>query len=519
MYKLKRKIRGGFQLAWIFWLYLLNTFFMLFIAIWEVRRPAKALNWITIVLILPVIGFLLYLSTTNPKHVHPKRLTSSHNVSDKLPDTYSDSASVIADALRHFTVHGLRAGQVQVLNNGIAKYEQLIESLKTAQKTINMEYYIYRNDQIGNRITELLIEKAANGVRVRFVRDGWGSKAFPRQKILQMMDVGIECRIIFPLRFPWIMSNWNYRDHCKIVTIDGKESFTGGINVGYEYTGLKPDVGFWRDTHLRIMGEVTVDLQSVFDVHWNIALPERIKSKTSLKTKSDVTKRTAKFPKYKSQEINPTDSLELSAEWGSELSVLDGKEIDKSPKTGTLQKAYIHTLEGNPGIPTPVIRQAYFICITQATKTIDITTPYFVPETDIIMALKTAVARGVCVRLLVPRHIDQKIVGYASRTYYGELIEAGVQIYQYDKGMLHAKLMIIDEEIAEVGAANYDMRSFRLNYEVCEILYSTDVARELTLQFERDLTDSIPLRIEDLQQRTMIERIIEQSARLFSPLI
>lgn len=497
-------------MEWIFYLYLLNMFFILFIAIWEVRRPAKALNWIIIVLLLPVIGFLLYLSVSNPKFIHRKRLNSSKNESNKLPETFGDSASVIADALRHFTVNGLRMGQVQVFNNGIAKYEQLIESLQKAQKTIDLEYYIYRNDQIGNRITELLIEKAVNGVRVRFIRDGWGSKKFPRQKILQMVEAGIECRTIFPLRFPWILSNWNYRDHCKIVTIDGKKAFTGGMNVGYEYTGLNPDVGFWRDTHLQITGEASVNLQTVFDVHWNIAVPERIKSKTNLKTKSEVTK------------INPIGRVDLSrwsAELGSELSTIDGKEMDIYPKTGTLQKAYIHTLEGNPGIPTPVIRQAYFICITQATKTIDITTPYFVPETDIIMALKTAVARGVHVRLLVPRHIDQKSVGYASRTYYGELIEAGVQIYQYNKGMLHAKLMIIDEEIAEVGAANYDMRSFRLNYEVCQVVYSADVARELTEQFEGDLTDSVPLRIEDLLQRSLTERIVEQGARLLSPLL
>lgn len=508
-----RKTREEFLLEWIFYLFLINTFFMLYIAIWEVRRPAKALNWITITLILPIIGFWLYLSTSNPKRIHRKRLTSSHNDSDKLPDTYSHSALVIADALRNFTVHGLRVGEVQVFNNGIAKYEQLIESLQKAKKTIDLEYYIYRNDQIGNRITELLIEKAANGVRIRFIRDGWGSKKFPHHIILQMMEAGIECRTIFPLRFPWIMSNWNYRDHCKIVTIDGKESFSGGMNVGYEYTGLKPDVGFWRDTHLQIIGETVGDLQSIFDVHWNIALPEKIKSKT----KSKISKKTNKFPKHKSQEVDRTGSVSHSqwlTEWGSELTVKD-----KSPEKGMLQKAYVHTLEGNPGVPTTIIRQAYFICITQAVKTIDVTTPYFVPETDIIMALKTAVARGVRVRLLVPRHIDQKIVGLASRTYYGELLEAGVHIYQYDKGMLHAKVMIIDEEIAEVGAANYDMRSFRLNYEVCEILYSADVARELTQQFEQDLTDSVSLKIEDLLQRSLTERIIEQGARLLSPLL
>ncbi|MCM3364666.1 MULTISPECIES: phospholipase D-like domain-containing protein [Niallia] len=505
-------------MEWIFYLYLLNTFFILFIAIWEVRRPAKALNWIIIVLFLPVIGFWLYLSISNPKFIHRKRLTCSKNESNKLPETFGASASVIANALRHFTVNGLRMGQVQVFNNGIAKYDQLLVSLQKAQETIDLEYFIYRNDQIGNRITELLIEKALNGVQVRFMRDSLGSYKFPREKIRQMVEAGIECRTIFPLRFPWILSNWNYRDHCKIVTIDRKESFTGGMNVGYEYTGLKPDVGFWRDTHLQIIGEATGDLQTIFDVHWNIAVPERIKSKT----KSEATKKATKIPKYKSKEINPTGSIDLSrwpAELGSELWPIEGKTDNTQTKTGELQKAYIHTLEGNPGIPTPVIRQAYFICITQATKTIDITTPYFVPETDIIMALKTAVTRGVRVRLLVPRHNNQKIVGLASRTYYGELIEAGVQIYQYDKGMIHAKVLTIDEEIAAVGSANYDMRSFRLNYEVCQVLYSTDVAMELTHQFERDLADSVPLRIEDLLQRSLTERIVEQGSRLLSPLL
>jgi phosphatidylserine/phosphatidylglycerophosphate/cardiolipin synthase-like enzyme len=186
-----------------------------------------------------------------------------------------------------------------------------------------------------------------------------------------------------------------------------------------------------------------------------------------------------------------------------------------------LHKAYVQTLEGNPGIPTQVIREAYFICLTLATKTVDITTPYFVPDADIIMAIKTAVARGVRVRLLIPSQMDLStvVVGAASRTYYGELLEAGVHIYLYKKGVLHAKQMIIDGEIAEVGAANYDMRSFRLDYEVCEFIYSVDVARQLTEQFERDLTYSMRLRIEDLQQRSRSQRILDQGARLLSPLL
>ncbi|GEN33503.1 phospholipase D-like domain-containing protein [Aneurinibacillus danicus] len=511
-------------MVWILWLYLFNTFFMLIVAIREVRRPAKALNWLTICLILPVIGFGLYLSTSNPVRIRRERLTSPHNESDTLPNSFSRSASVIAHALRHLTVHGLRAGRVQVLTNGIETYEKLIESLQNAQKTIDLEYFIYRDDQIGRRITDLLIERAAAGVRIRFVRDGWGSRKFPRTQIIRMMDAGIECRTVFPMRFPWVLSNWNYRDHCKIVVIDGKEAFTGGINVGYEYTGLKPNVGFWRDTHVRIVGEAAVDLQAVFDAHWNIASPERRKTRTRWNTKVEGTRKPIQGPRHISQNIAPSGRTALSGwstEWGAELGTINGNDVDTVPSTEALQKAYVQTLEGNPGIPTQVIRQAYFICVTQAAQTIDITTPYFVPDADIIMAIKTAVARGVRVRLLVPRQVDLStvIVGAASRTYYGELLEAGVHIYLYNKGVLHAKLMIIDGEIAEVGAANYDMRSFRLDYEVCEVLYSADVARELTEQFERDLTDSVPLRMEDLLRRSRSQRILDQGARLLSPLL
>ncbi|MMZ56719.1 putative cardiolipin synthase YwiE [compost metagenome] len=502
-------------MVWILWLYLLNTFFMLIVVIREVRRPANALIWLSICLVLPVIGFGLYLSTTNPVCIRREKLTSLHNESDTLPHSFNRSALGIAHALQNLTVHGLRTGRVQVLTNGIETYEQLMESIQNAQKTIDLEYYIYRDDQIGRRITDLLIERAATGVQVRFVRDGLGSRKFPRLQIKRMMDAGIECRTFFPARLPWILSNWNYRDHCKIVTIDGKEAFTGGINVGYEYTGLKPNVGFWRDTHLRIEGEATLDLQTIFDAHWNIASPERMKTKTHRNTKNEDTR---------SENIALLDRPALSgwlAEWGTELGTMDGTSVDKVTNKGALQTVYVQTLEGNPGIPTPIIREAFFICLTQATKTIDITTPYFVPDEDIIMAIKTAVARGVRVRLLVPRQMDLStlIVGAASRTYYGELLEAGVHIYLYKKGMLHAKVMVIDGEIAEVGSANYDLRSYRLDYEVCEILYSADVARELTKQFERDLTDSVPLSVEDVQHRPLSQRILDQGARLLVPLL
>ncbi|MBP1155121.1 MULTISPECIES: phospholipase D-like domain-containing protein [unclassified Paenibacillus] len=510
-------------MVWILWLYLINTLLMLIVAIREVRRPAKALNWLAICLVFPVIGFVFYLSITNPIRISRERLTFPHNQSDTLPDSFSRSASVIAQSLRHLSVYGLRNGRVQVLMNGIETYERLMESIKNAKNLIDLEYYIYRDDQVGRRITDLLIERAKAGVRVRFVRDGWGSRKFPRSQIIRMMDAGIECRTVFPLRFPWILSNWNYRDHCKIVVIDGKEAFTGGINIGYEYTGLKPNVGFWRDTHLRIVGEAAVDMHTIFKIHWNIASPERIQVRGRKNTLGEnKQQKPVEGPsRHPLHNITP-QGIAVSgqgAEWAAELGTLGGNDANTATNTEALRNSYIQTFEGNPGIPTQVIREVYFICLTQALKTLDITTPYFVPDADIIMAIKTAVARGVRVRLLVPHHSDQKFVDLASRTYFGELVEAGVHIYQYNKGKLHAKVMIIDGEIAEVGAANYDMRSFRLNYEVCEVIYSTDVARELTKQFERDLTDSVPMRIEDLLHRSLPQRIMEQGARLLSPMI
>jgi cardiolipin synthase len=495
---------------WIVGLYILNSVFMLIVAIREVRRPAKALNWLAITLILPVIGFGLYLIIANPVRIRSERLTSSlHKESEPLPELFSRTASNIAKALKQSTVSGLKEGQAQMLTNGIETYDRLIKSLQNAQSTIDLDYYIYRDDQVGNRITDVLIERAQTGVRIRFIRDGWGSRQFPRREINRMMDAGIECRTIFPLRFPWIPT-LTYRDHCKNVVIDGKEAFTGGINVGFEYTGLKPDVGFWRDTHMRMVGEAANDLQAIFDAHWQMASKEqksiKIQQKTSLEKR------------YKPKPITSSGRAAhagWSEEWGAEL--VTGN--DPIPDKGELHHVYIQTLESNPGIPTQVIRQAYFTCLTQATRTVDITTPYFVPEADIIIALKTAVARGVRVRLMVPRNVIPRIVGPASRTYYGELLEAGVNIYMYEKGMVHAKVLIIDEEIAGTGSANYDMRSFRLNFEVLVVMYSDGVARELTEQFERDLMESEPLLMDELKQRSYPQRIIEQTARLFSPLL
>jgi len=500
-------------LNWILWLYFINTVLILFIAIREARKPAKALFWLTLSLVLPVLAFVVYLLISNPLDIPREKLKLSSPMSNKLPDLFSHSTLAIAQTLQPFSVHGLQNGRVQVLANGIKTFEVLSQSIKLAQRTIDLEYYIYRDDQIGRKITDLLIDRASFGVQIRFMRDGWGSRQFPKYQISRMMAAGIECRTIFPLRFPWISAHLCYRDHCKNVVIDGTEAFAGGINIGYEYTGLKPDVGFWRDTHVRMIGEVSDDLQTIFDNHWNIASPDRvmIHQKEKLLDK----------PFRTISSSRKTTLSRLSSEWNFEIGTMNGIDLETVPDSDMLHHAYIQTLEGNPGIPTEVIRETYFIALTQATQSIELTTPYFVPDEDIIMAMKTAVARGVHIRLLTSSQKDLStlIVGQASRTYYGELLEAGVNIYLYNKGMLHSKSMLIDGEITIVGSANYDSRSFRLDYEICAVIYNSDVVNELTKQFEYDLTQSIALRIEDLAQLSIIQRVVDQGARLLSPYI
>jgi cardiolipin synthase A/B len=507
-------------MVWILGLYIINSLFMLIVAIREVRRPAKALIGLVICLVFPLIGFLFYLCMTNPIPLRQKRLTSTQNDSEALPDSFRYSSLLIARSLRHLAVNGLRTGKVQILTNGIETYQTLMDSIKKAQKSIDLEYYIYRDDQVGRCMTDLLIERASAGVRVRFVRDGWGSRKFPKSQISRMMQAGIECRSSFPLRFPWVMSYWSYRNHCKIVVIDGEEAFTGGINVGDEYTGLKPNVGFWRDTHIRITGKPANDLQAVFDAHWNIAAPETTWAGRNIQPEDTGTPVLVRNQRLK-PENRPgnTPSPSWLTEWSDEPIALNETNVDTLSGTKSVQNAYIQTFEGNPGVPTPIIREVYFTCLSHAIQSIDITNPYFVPDADIVMAIKAAVARSVRVRLLVPRHVVPIIVGAASRTYFGELLEAGVHIYLYNKGVLHAKLMIIDGEIAEVGSSNFDLRSYRLNYEVCEVVYSSEIARELAEQFERDLADSIPLRMEDLLRRTQLQRILDQTARLLAPMI
>ncbi|MCL6625514.1 MAG: PLDc N-terminal domain-containing protein [Alicyclobacillus shizuokensis] len=538
--------------------YILETVALMAIALREATRPQRALSWLVIGIVAPVIGPLLYLALSWPVRIHRQgvgrsarqRTSSEQRGNDTpAPDAPADSlvsawaatenpssTGPLSAALTRITGQPPRPGRVRVLTNGPETYEALVDALKSAQRRIDMEYYIYRADHVGRLVTATLMERAQAGVKIRFVRDGVGSRQFPKETVAEMAAVGIACRTLFPLRFPWIGPRLNYRDHCKIVVVDDEIAFLGGINIGDEYTGLKPGIGHWRDTHLCLTGEGVSALTEVFEMNWSIATADSATPEDRAAVSDTNHRRQARW-RWRGRFAGMRAIRRTRPALSVEFADLDGGDLTQSRDPGPAgsehregaqgpaaaglagqgSEALVQLIASGPDSPSPTQKELFFLCITLAERRVEITTPYFAPDADLIMAMKTAVARGVRVRLLVPKHPDHRLVELASQTYYGSLLESGIEIYQYEPGILHAKVMTVDESVAVVGAANYDPRSFRMNFEVSEVIYSQAVNEHLRNQFERDLESSTPLHLADLRQRPLWQRALDRAARVFAP--
>ncbi|MCL6599892.1 MAG: hypothetical protein K6T81_14325 [Alicyclobacillus macrosporangiidus] len=249
------------------------------------------------------------------------------------------------------------------------------------------------------------------------------------------------------------------------------------------------------------MGQPVYQLQNIFNRNWAIAKPSR--SIKHVKT----------FGKSNTSDAPSIPSSRLNVPWNTAMG-----STQAGRNKSEWYEAYVQTVENRPDNPARNVHHLSFFCHTLAMRSLNITTPYFIPSPDLVSALKAASIRGIRVRLLLPRH-NNKIVRYASQAYYEELLKSGVEIYLYDKGVLHAKVLTVDEEVSVLGTANFDLRSFLLDYEVCEVVYSREVARQLTDQFERDLSESILLNLEDFRERPRWERVLEQGALLLAPLL
>ncbi len=354
--------------------------------------------------------------------------------------------------------------ETKILRNGLETYSAIFSELKKATMFIHIEYYMLRNDEVGRELQQILLEKAKSGVEVRVLYDVEGSwRLYDTDYIEILRLAGVQ---VSPFPHP-SFGVINFRNHRKIIVIDGIVSFTGGLNIGVEYLGKSKQLGFWRDTHLFVRGEGSRKLQQIFEQDWFEATNEVCALEG------------------KEEEVSSDGIVEI---------------ISGLPKSGTISDLFLKMMES-------------------AEKKIWIATPYFIPNNQMLNALYDATLRGVDVRLLVSRLPHQRVVFYASRSYFPHLFKMGVKIYEYDKGFMHSKVMIIDDTQASIGTANMDMRSFYLNFEVTAFLSQTKSVVDLLTDYEEDLTHSTIMDEEEFKKRPLVTKARELLATLYSPLL
>ncbi len=455
------------------------------------REPTAMVAWVFAILTVPVLGMVTYwLFGSNRLHrkVRRRRRRRAHLLSRikgwaaqqtvphaegteaKLPDDLVPIAQ-LGSGLADMPAIG--GNEVKVLEEAEATYAALEEALRGAQQHIHLEYYIWRADETGRRFRDLLIERAREGVECRLLLDAVGCWGVPRSFLRPLVEAGGRVAFFLPLRpFP-LRKRWSLhlRNHRKIAVIDGRTAFLGSQNVGDEYRGRKAALSPWYDVHMSVVGPAALFVQSVFAEDWFFAVREQLDSERY-------------FP-----------------------------EPDRAGD------ATVQILPTGPDQQMSILSQIMFAAVASAHTSIDIATPYFAPDLAMRMALAHACYRGVRVRVVLPTRSDSKLALWAARSFYAELIDAGVEVYEYEEGVLHSKLVTVDDRWCMLGSANMDVRSFRLNFEVTGLLYDASVALALTGYVDRFCAAGRRVTPREVWRQPLARRIGEGAARLFAPLL
>jgi cardiolipin synthase len=458
----------------------------------ERRDPNATLAWILGVVLVPVLGVLLYLVFGLQRTI--KRHKQAERVARRLRGVYhrwrvaqkarGEGTARLPSRTRALVDLGVHAAQadacpgneVGLLIDGAQTYAAMRDAIDSAKDHVHIEFYIIQPDETGVALRDLLVEKARLGLEVRVLCDALGSVRLPSDFWEPLTRAGGRAAMFSPLRLaPRLRrrDHVNFRNHRKIVVIDGRIGLTGGINIGREYLGLDPRIGAWRDTHLSIEGPAVLGLQQTFIEDW----------------------------------LQTTDEL------------LDDERYFPAPAETLPGDAVVQIIASGPDRPWAVIHQIHFLAIAQAEHRVWLTTPYFVPDRVLTESLVTAALRGVDVRILVPRRSDSRLVDWASRFYFHELLMAGVRIYEYDAGFLHAKTLVVDDWCAAVGSANMDIRSFKLNYELTAFVYGQALAKALARQYHLDLVSAQPVPRDYDRKLSYFQKVLHNFAGLLSPLL
>lgn len=471
-------------------LYFLTVASVAFNVMLENRNPVRTLAWIVVLIMIPFLGFLFYLYFgINYRKV---KMFSMKGLGDmkwlqymsedqkqliKKSEFLQRRETVEVRKLMTLLLNNSKAlltryNKIEILNNGEETFPALFEALEKARKFIHLEYYIIDEGRLATRLKDILIQKAGVGVEVRIIYDDVGCWGLSKGFIRELKEAGIQIYPFLPVRFRHLANKANYRNHRKIAVIDGKVGFVGGLNIADRYMDGVPDIGEWRDTHLKVLGEAVTSLQVVFLIDWYFVRQELLLDKDEY------------LPYIKA----------------------DGNVV-------------VQTVTSGPDSDWASIQQSYYTLINMAKRYVFISTPYFMPGETTLNALKTAAMSGVDVRLLLPHKSDSLLTHWCTRSFVEELLVAGVKIYWYQKGINHSKVIIVDGIVASVGTANMDLRSFEQNFEVSLIIYDREVVKELATDFINDLKVSTEGAIQRWKFRTKREKVCESVARLFAPVL
>lgn len=475
-------------------MYGLTIIMSVVVVILDKRNPSKALMWTLVLVLLPGTGLLLYLFLGRNLRRRPygrKQLVldlrdapsgASPYVMPELPPGHRHTQFPSEEVRLHWHIVKLllysnsspvlRGNATELFQEGPAAFDSLLKDLAGAREFIDMQFYIFRDDRIGGRIARVLRAKARAGVRVRLIYDDVGSWQLSRGFKRALQEAGVDARPFHRVALPWLATRLNYRNHRKIVVIDGLHCHMGGMNVADKYLTGDPRLGEWHDTQMRITGPAVAALHGVFLQDWHFVV---------------------------------------------------GSEFPEFPKIVNYPSGYpgdrcIQIAASGPDSDWASIMQAFFMAISRAKRYIYICTPYFVPNESIETALRVAALSGVDVRLLLPGKSDSPMVLWATQSYIHHLLEAGIRVYLFAGGFNHSKVMMVDGEFSTIGSANMDIRSFESNFEVVSFVYSREVTQELELKFMADCMRSQSLTLEQWRANPLWKRMRNAVARLFSPL-
>lgn len=486
----------------------INLLLSVVIVFFQRRDPKAVWTWLLVLYFIPIFGFGLYLVLC--QDYRKSKMFRVKEVEDELRYSLESQESFLLNNERYLmdplsrdyedlVIYNLETSgavmtvnnQVEIFTDGEAKFSDLREEIRKAKQYIHIQYYIIKNDELFDTLRPLLIQKARAGVEVRILYDGMGGRFMPKRVWKTMEEAGVKVGEFFPAFLGRLQLRINYRNHRKIVVIDGAVGYVGGFNIGREYISKDPKFGYWRDTHLKIRGGAVYSLQIRFALDWNYATKENL----------------FKDGRY----FGVEDDAEQFHDAGDLFS-------PTALKSGELPIG-IQIITSGPDSRIRQIRNNYLELFHKARSSIYIQTPYFVPDDAILSALRIAAKSGVDVRLMIPCKPDHPFVYWATYSYVGDLLDAGAKCYTYENGFLHAKGVMIDGLVSCYGTANMDIRSFELNFEVNATIYDEETTMRLEDIFLKDLEHCKEVTAALYEQRGLWVRMKEQCSRLLSPLL